>query len=52
MEQAEALEAPELAGYGAEYEEDARAIADDEMWNATRKKMKDDQFEVQNQQSY
>ncbi len=52
MEQAEALEAPELAGYGAEYEEDARAITDDEMWNATRKKMKDDQFEVQNQQSY
>jgi len=52
MEQAELLEAPELAGYGAEYEEDAEAIADEEQWNATRKKMRDDQYEVQNQQSY
>ena len=52
MEQAEILEAPELAGYGAEYEEDAEMIADDEQWSSTRKKMRDDQYEVQNQQSY
>jgi Ca-activated chloride channel family protein len=52
MEQAEILEAPALAGFGAEYEDDAESIADEEQWNATRKKMKDDQFEVQNQQSY
>ncbi|MBF9014018.1 MULTISPECIES: VWA domain-containing protein [unclassified Oceanispirochaeta] len=51
-EQSEILSAPELAGYGAEYEEDAESIDDEEQWNATRKKMKDDQFELQNQQSY
>jgi len=51
-EQAELLNAPSLAGYGAEYEEDAEIIADDEQWSSTRKKMKDDQYEVQNQQSY
>lgn len=51
-EQSEVLSAPELAGYGAEYEEDAESIDDEEQWNATRKKMKDDQFELQNQQSY
>jgi hypothetical protein len=52
MEQAKILEAPELAGYGAEHEEDAISIADEKQWNATRKKMVDDQYEVQNQQSY
>ncbi|MBI9098895.1 MAG: VWA domain-containing protein [Spirochaetaceae bacterium] len=51
-EQAEILNAPSLAGYGEEYEEDAEMIADEEQWGATRKKMRDDQFEVQNQQSY
>jgi len=51
-EQSKELEAPELAGFGAEYEEDAELLADEELWSATRKKMKDDQYEVQNQQSY
>ena len=52
MEQAEELQAPELADYGAEYEDDALSIADEEQWSATRKKMRDDQYEIQNQQSY
>ena len=51
-EQAELLAAPELAGYGEEFEDDAASIADEEKWNATRKKMRDDQFEARNQQSY
>ncbi len=49
---AEELQAPELAGYGAEFEEDAEALADEDEWASTRKKMRDDQYEVQNQQSY
>jgi Ca-activated chloride channel family protein len=52
MEQSKELSAPELAGFGAEYEEDAEMIADEEQWSATRKKMVDDRYEVQNQQSY
>jgi len=51
-EQAAALNAPELAGASDEFREDAETIADDSQWNATRKQMKDNQFEAQNQQSY
>ena len=51
-EQAELLSAPQLAEVGEEFEDDAMSIADEEQWGATRKKMRDDQFEAQNQQSY
>jgi len=51
-EQAAALSAPELAGAGAEYEEQAEVLADEQQWSATRKRMVDDQYEAQNQQSY
>lgn len=51
-EQAELLSAPQLAEVGEEFEDDAMSIADEEQWGATRKKMRDDQYEAQNQQSY
>lgn len=51
-EQAELLSAPQLAEVGDEFEDDAISIADEEQWGATRKKMRDDQYEAQNQQSY
>lgn len=52
MKQAESLKSPELQGMGSANSVDADAIQDDEAWNANRKRMKADSYEVQNQQSY
>jgi len=52
MGEAADLESDELAGLGQMNEMDAAAIADDEDWNANRKRMKADAYEMQNQQSY
>ena len=46
------FESEELAGYGAAMAEDAESIEDEDDWNATRKKMVDDQYENRSQQSY
>ncbi|MBT3274091.1 MAG: VWA domain-containing protein [Spirochaetales bacterium] len=46
------LDSDELAGYGETMAEDAESIESEEEWNATRKKMVDDQYEKSSQQSY
>ena len=46
------LGSDELAGYGEAMAEDAEAIESEEEWNATRKRMVDDQHETSSQQSY
>ena len=50
--EADALSSPELQGLGAANSMDAEAVQDDTDWNANRKRMKDDSYKVQNQQSY
>lgn len=52
MEQAAVLESDDLAGYGAQNIADAEAIEDEEEWQATRKQMRDTQYENESQQSY
>lgn len=52
MEQAASLQSPDLAGYGEQNKADAGAIDDEEEWQATRKQMRDTQYENESQQSY
>jgi Ca-activated chloride channel homolog len=49
---ADILDSDDLAGYGAQMEFEAEVIADEEEWTANRKKMVDDQYSKQSQQSY
>jgi len=51
-EEAKELESEELERMGAVSGADASVIEDDEAWNSTRKKMKAESYETQNQQSY
>ena len=52
QENAAALDSEELAGYGMSMAEEAEAIESEEEWQATRKRMVDDQHEKKSQQSY
>ncbi len=49
---AEALQSEDLAGFGATIAEEAESIEDEEEWNASRKRLKDEQHEKRSQQSY
>ena len=51
-DQAESLGSEELEAFGAAASMDAEVISDDEEWNASRKRMKAESYEVQNQQNY
>ena len=52
QENAAVLDSDELAGYGMSMAEEAKAIESEEEWQATRKRMVDDQHEKKSQQSY
>lgn len=52
MEQAEALQAPMLQGYGEQNIMDADAVDDEDEWQSTRKEMRDKQHENESQQNY
>ena len=52
FEGAEELESEELFGLGELNSMDAEAMEDDAGWNANRKRMKKESYEMQNQQSY
>ena len=51
-EEAEELDSEELKGLSASSGADASVIEDEAEWNANRKRMKAENYEVQSQQSY